>query len=110
MAIDEKTKLIVFKFVNNGLLDEVNGVIATGKESVVLHALGQDSKNGITTQEMAIKIYKTTLNEFKARDAYVVGDPRFGQVNKLGKQNPRTLIPIWAEKVCFIFKKKKQNF
>ena len=42
MAIDEKTKLIVFKFVNNGLLDEVNGVIATGKESVVLHALGKE--------------------------------------------------------------------
>lgn len=40
--------------------------------------------------EVAIKVYKTTLNEFKNRGDYVQDDYRF--------KNPRKIMKIWAEK------------
>ena len=39
-AVDEKTRLIMYKLVNNEILENVNGVISSGKESVVFHADG----------------------------------------------------------------------
>ena len=39
-AVDPQTKLILFKLINNGILENVNGVISTGKEAVILHAEG----------------------------------------------------------------------
>ena len=39
-AIDPKTKVLLFKLVNGGVLDSINGVISTGKEAVILHADG----------------------------------------------------------------------
>ena len=36
--MDPKTRLILYKLVNSGVLEDVNGVISVGKESVVFHA------------------------------------------------------------------------
>ena len=46
--------------------------------------------------ECAIKIFKTTLNEFFRRDKYIKEDYRFK--NRFGKQNPRKIVRLWAEK------------
>merc|ERR1711915_55326 len=40
--------------------------------------------------------FKTTLNEFKTRDKYIRDDYRFK--DRFGKQNPRKIIHMWAEK------------
>lgn len=54
--------------------------------------------NGETLpKECAIKVYKTTLNEFKNREKYVHGDHRFSR-DDFKKQNPRKIIKIWGEK------------
>jgi len=60
-AVDPKTRLLLFKMMNNGLLSEINGAVSTGKEAVVYHAL---SGSG---QDYAVKIFKTTLTDFKNR-------------------------------------------
>ena len=39
-AVDEKTRLIMYKLVNSGMLNAINGIVSTGKESVVFHADG----------------------------------------------------------------------
>ena len=39
-AVDPKTRLIMYKLVNSGVLEAVNGIISCGKESVVFHADG----------------------------------------------------------------------
>ena len=39
-ALDPKTRLMLFKLVDSGLLSEVNGCFSTGKESCVYHATG----------------------------------------------------------------------
>lgn len=97
-VLDEKSRILVYKLVNRGILDTVNGVISTGKESVVLHGRGSMPEKGITECEVAIKIFKTTLNEFKNRSQYICNDPILHQTTKLSKQNPKLMIPLWAEK------------
>lgn len=39
-ALDQKTRLMLFKMVDGGLLTEVNGCISTGKEACIYHAQG----------------------------------------------------------------------
>ena len=47
-------------------------------------------------EECAVKVFKTTLNEFKTRDRYIKDDHRFK--DRFSKQNPRKIIKLWAEK------------
>ena len=46
--------------------------------------------------ECALKVFKTTLNEFKTREKYIKEDHRFR--DRFSKQNPRKIIRLWAEK------------
>ena len=39
-ALDEKSRLILYKMVNNGTLETISGIVSTGKEAVVIHAKG----------------------------------------------------------------------
>ncbi|XP_014361348.2 serine/threonine-protein kinase RIO3 [Papilio machaon] len=97
MGLDEPTRLILFKMINNGMLEDINGIISTGKESVVLHANGDQSfPDLVVPKECAIKVFKTTLNEFKTRDKYIEADYRFK--DRFSKQNPRKIVHMWAEK------------
>lgn len=95
-ALDEKARLILYKMVNNGTLDSISGIVSTGKEAVVLHARGGQSDSGPLPSECALKIFKTTLNEFKTREKYIKDDHRFR--DRFTKQNPRKIIKLWAEK------------
>uniref|UniRef100_K9IL42 Serine/threonine-protein kinase RIO3 n=1 Tax=Desmodus rotundus TaxID=9430 RepID=K9IL42_DESRO len=100
-AVDPKTRLLMYKMVNSGMLETITGCVSTGKESVVFHAYGgsvEDEKEcskPIPT-ECAIKVFKTTLNEFKNRDKYIKDDFRFK--DRFSKLNPRKIIRMWAEK------------
>lgn len=69
-AIDPRTRMVLFKMLNRGLFSEINGCVSTGKEANVYHASGVDGN------DMAIKIYKTSILVFKDRDRYVSGDFR----------------------------------
>ena len=95
-ALDKATRLTIYKLINRGILDEVNGVIATGKESVVLHATGADEPEIPMGKELVIKAYKTTLDDYKTRGKYLRDDHRYQDC--LARLNPRTLIASWAQK------------
>ena len=99
-VLDEKSRILLFKLVNRGLLETINGVIATGKESVVLHGRGRIEKEGeeVREVEVAVKVFKTTLNEFKNRAKYIEKDPILAKSAKLSKQKANKMIPLWAEK------------
>lgn len=96
MAIDPRSRLLLFRLIDNNIVDRINGVISTGKEAVILHAEGGKNEEVIVPSEVAIKVFKTTLNEFKTRDKYIAEDYRFK--NRFSKQNPRKIIHMWAEK------------
>jgi RIO kinase 3 len=39
-AMDERTRILIYKMVNAEVLEDVTGIVSTGKEAVVLHATG----------------------------------------------------------------------
>lgn len=89
-AIDPRTRMVLFKMLNRGVFNDINGCISTGKEANVYHATKTDG------QELAIKVYKTSVLVFKDRDRYVQGDYRFR--HGYCKHNPRKMVKTWAEK------------
>ncbi|XP_066268340.1 serine/threonine-protein kinase RIO3-like [Branchiostoma lanceolatum] len=95
-AIDPKTRLLLYKLVNAEILECINGSISTGKEACVFHAFGGKMGDLLVPSECAIKVFKTTLNEFRTRDRYIKEDFRFK--DRFSKLNPRKIIKLWAEK------------
>ncbi|KAK6168246.1 hypothetical protein SNE40_022112 [Patella caerulea] len=96
-AVDPRTRILLFKLVNAEILESITGAISGGKEAAVFHAYGGKLEEADMPSECAIKIFKTTLNEFKNRQDYIKGDHRFSK-DDFKKQNPRKTIRIWAEK------------
>ena len=88
-VLDPRTRMILFKIINQGIINEVNGCVSTGKEANVYHC---SSKTG----DLAVKIYKTSILVFKDRDRYVSGEHRFRK--GYCKSNPRKMVRVWAEK------------
>lgn len=96
-VMDPKTRMQLYKLINASILSDVHGVVSTGKEAAVYHAVAGKAEEGAGEgHEYAVKIFKTTLNEFKARAKYVEGEHRFR--HQLNRQNPRKIIRLWAEK------------
>lgn len=89
-VMDPNTRIILFKLLSKGFITEINGCISTGKEANVYHA---SSAQG---QDLAIKIYKTSILVFKDRDKYVTGEFRFRR--GYSQHNNRKKVRTWAEK------------
>ncbi|KAL6066917.1 Serine/threonine-protein kinase RIO1 [Balamuthia mandrillaris] len=89
-CLDPRTRLILYKMLNRGLVSEINGCLSTGKEANVYY--GKTEKG----DERAIKVYKTSILSFKDRDRYVTGEFRFRR--GYCKSNPRKMVRVWAEK------------
>lgn len=89
-VLDPRTRMILFKLISRGYIEQINGCISTGKEANVYHAT---CKDGI---DKAVKIYKTSILVFKDRDKYVSGEFRFR--HGYCRHNPRKMVRTWAEK------------
>lgn len=87
-VLDEKTALILVRFLNAKVLKSVDYPISTGKEAVVFRATAPDGRN------LAVKVYKYETTSFRHMERYIEGDPRFANV----KKQLRPLIREWAAK------------
>lgn len=88
-VLDQSTRLVLYRFLSSGILDEVHGVVSSGKEARVYWG---KTKTG---EERAVKIYLTSSAEFKrGMMMYIEGDYRFKGV----KRDTRSLIATWAQK------------
>ncbi|MFW6117447.1 MAG: serine protein kinase RIO [Thermoproteota archaeon] len=88
-VFDRSTLMVIYDLLNEGIIDEVYGVVQAGKESRVYWA--KDKRE----QELALKIYLTVSGEFrKGMLKYIEGDHRFKRV----KRDTRSLIFTWAQK------------
>ncbi|KAG7395509.1 Serine/threonine-protein kinase RIO3 [Phytophthora boehmeriae] len=94
-VMDERTTLILQKMINRGELDEVHGCVQTGKEAHVYFAVGTDEAT-LQPVQLAVKIFRTTLNEFGNRHEYVTGDRRFDL--NFQKKDLRRQIKSWTDK------------
>jgi RIO kinase 1 len=88
-VFDQSTRMVLFRFLSKGILNEVNGVVSAGKEARVYWGKTKEGK------ELAVKIYLTSSAEFKkGMMMYIEGDYRFKNV----KHDTRSLIFTWAQK------------
>lgn len=88
-VFDRSTLKVIYDFMNQGIIDEIHGVVNAGKEARIYW--GKDTKG----KELAIKIFLTSSAEFKkGMLPYIEGDPRFSHVRK----DTRSLIYTWAQK------------
>ncbi|MCX8150237.1 MAG: serine protein kinase RIO [Candidatus Bathyarchaeota archaeon] len=88
-VFDQATLLVLYRFLNSGVINEVNGVVSAGKEARVYWA---KNKQG---EDLAVKIYLTSSAEFKrGMIKYIEGDQRFKGV----KRDTKSLISAWAQK------------
>ena len=93
-VLDPRTRTILQKMIKKELVSEVYGVISTGKEANVYHAIskGEDGKD----LHRAIKVYKTSIMAFRDRSKYITGEYRFQR--GYNRNNPRAIVKLWAEK------------
>ncbi len=87
-VLDKTTIMILSKMINSGIISYVNGVIGSGKESKMYWAVNPEGK------DIALKIYLVTATDFKKREPYILGDPRFSRI----KRGTRNMIELWAQK------------
>jgi RIO kinase 1 len=88
-VFDQATLMVIYSFLNSGVLYEVHGVVNAGKEARVYWGKNKEGK------ELAVKIYLTASAEFKkGMLKYIEGDYRFKGV----KHDTRSLIFAWAQK------------
>ena len=115
-VMDPRTRMILFKLLSTGFLEEIHGCISTGKEANVYYAKAgeagmaaltkaNEAQEGMATAterapskeyDLAVKIFKTSILVFKDRDRYISGEHRFR--HGYCKSNPRKMVKIWAEK------------
>jgi len=87
-VFDRPTLLTLYTLMNSRVLDYLNGVVSSGKESRVYWGVRGDGS------DVAVKIYLTVAAEFRRRLPYIIGDPRFKGV----KRGVRNLVNLWASK------------
>jgi RIO kinase 1 len=58
-VFDQATRLVVYRFMTEGILHEVHGVVNAGKEARVYWGKNKEGK------DLAVKIYLTSSAEFK---------------------------------------------
>lgn len=87
-VFDVATLMIINDLKDDGVIGQVRGSLAAGKESKVYVATAPDGSLRI------LKIYLTVSAEFKKRMQYIAGDPRFSDI----KRGSRSLIAAWARK------------
>ncbi|MHA1946829.1 MAG: serine protein kinase RIO [Candidatus Hodarchaeales archaeon] len=98
-VIDQNASKVLSSLQSKGILKEITGTIASGKESgVFLANLGP--KGDILCQDMSItspivlKIFRTSTLNFKKILTYISGDIRFKKYSK----KTRSVIKLWVEK------------
>ena len=87
-VLDKPTVMTLYKMIKDHIIAYVNGSVSAGKESVLFW--GVDEKN----YDVALKIYLVTTSNFKKREPYILGDPRFSHL----KKGTKNLVYLWAQK------------
>ncbi|KAF2032105.1 Serine/threonine-protein kinase Rio1 [Setomelanomma holmii] len=95
-VLDRRTQMILLQLINRNIISEIHGVISTGKEANVYHAISETEDEQQTQIHRAVKVYKTSILVFKDRAKYVEGEFRFRQ--GYNKSNNRAMVRLWADK------------
>ncbi|MFX0196516.1 MAG: serine protein kinase RIO [Candidatus Hodarchaeota archaeon] len=89
-VLDTRTLAVLEYLLRKGFIDSTIALstVSTGKEANVYYTL---TTRG---EEVAVKIYRMVASDFKRREPYLVGDPRFRTIRK----TTHALVYTWAQK------------
>lgn len=87
-VLDKSTMFTMYEMINSKIISYVNGIVRSGKESVLFWAVDEKGK------DIALKVYLVTTSNFKKRLPYIEGDPRFTRF----KKGTRNIVFLWAKK------------
>ena len=87
-VFDKRTLKTIEKLISDQYISYFDFPISTGKEGNIFR--GYDTNKNL----IAIKIYRTSTSTFKHISKYIIGDPRFKDINK----NRQDIINIWTKK------------
>ncbi|MGB8310458.1 MAG: serine protein kinase RIO [Halobacteriota archaeon] len=87
-VFDVPTLKALYYLASRNIIGALGGVISTGKEANVFHALGPSQA------ELAVKIYRIQTSDFKAMQDYITGDPRFQNIRRTKKD----IVFAWTKK------------
>jgi len=85
-VFDKSSLMALYKLTSHGHFERMTGIVSTGKEANVYHAIKG-------SEEVAIKIFAIETSDFRTMDRYLRGDRRFS-----AWKNKRQLIYTWARK------------
>lgn len=87
-VFDVPTLKALYTFSSKGIIKAMGGVVSTGKEANVFHAIGEGDR------ELAIKIYRINTSDFQKMQDYMIGDPRFSNIRGQRKD----IVFAWTKK------------
>lgn len=87
-VFDTPTLKTLYKLASKGIITAMGGVVSTGKEADVFHAIGENGR------ELAIKIYRINTSDFQKMEDYMIGDPRFSNIRGTKKD----IVFAWTKK------------
>ena len=87
-VLDKPTMMTLYKMITDHIIAYVNGSVSAGKESVLFWGVDENDVN------VALKIYLVSTSNFKKREPYITGDPRFSHL----KKGTKNLVYLWARK------------
>jgi len=87
-VLDKSTIMTLYKMITDHIIAYVNGSVSAGKESVLFWGVDENDV------DIALKIYLVSTSNFKKREPYILGDPRFSHV----KKGTKNLVYLWAKK------------
>ncbi len=87
-VLDKPTVMTLYKMITDHIIAYVNGSVSAGKESVLFWGVDENDVS------VALKIYLVSTSNFKKREPYILGDPRFSHL----KKGTKNLVYLWAKK------------
>ncbi|MBT5842007.1 MAG: serine protein kinase RIO [Thaumarchaeota archaeon] len=87
-VLDKPTVMTLYNMIKDHIIAYVNGAVSAGKESVLFWGVDENDAG------VALKIYLVSTSNFKKREPYILGDPRFTHV----KKGTKNLVYLWARK------------
>ena len=87
-VLDKPTVMTLYKMITDHVIAYVNGSVSAGKESVLFWGVDENDVS------VALKIYLVSTSNFKKREPYITGDPRFSNL----KKGTKNLVYLWAKK------------
>ncbi|HUL62223.1 MAG TPA: serine protein kinase RIO [Methanocella sp.] len=87
-VFDEATYKALYTYASKGIIEAMGGVVSTGKEGNVFHAIGKEGR------ELAIKIYRISTSDFRKMEDYMLGDPRFSNI----RHTQKGIVFAWTQK------------